>query len=109
MYKNLAFGLLVISLLLSVSCRMRDIRTVIIDVPQLRGEECAQRLHALLASVDGVDGGKLVFEPGRITVTYDSMKLALKNLEYLIAGVGFQANATPANPEARQRLPERCR
>ncbi len=91
-----------------VGCRVHDIRTVDIEVPQLRGEECAQHLHRALATMNGVDPQALRFEPGRVTVTYDSMKLALKNIEYAIAGQGFQANEIPADPEVRRALPERC-
>ena len=93
----------------AVSCRLRDIRTVTIEVPRLRGEECAQRLHRVLAPVNGVDPDALRFEPGRVTVTYDSMRLALKNIEHIIAEAGFDANDVPADPAARERLPERCR
>ncbi len=109
MVNKTATILATVALLATISCRIRDVRTVVIDVPRLRGEECAHRLHRLLLGVDGVDHGALRLEPGRITVTYDSMKLALKNLEYAIAAAGFDANEIPADPQARERLPEQCR
>ncbi len=80
-----------------------------IDVPQLRGQECAQRLHRTLVNMNGVVSDGLFLEPGSVRVTYDSMRLALKNLEYAIAAEGFQANDIPPDPAARERLPERCR
>lgn len=99
---------LAVLVLALAGCRVRDIRTVVIDVPQLRGEACAQRIHQTLASMGGIDAQALRFEPGQVTVTYDSMKLALKNIEHAIAAQGFQANEIPPNPEARRALPEQC-
>ncbi len=103
------FILLAAILLIGSACRQRDIRTVTIEIPQLRGQECEQMLHRVLSAMNGVRGDTLVFETGSVTVTYDSMRLALKNLEYAIAATGFQANEIPADPEAREQLPERCR
>jgi hypothetical protein len=42
-------------------------------------------------------------------VTYDALKLGIKNIEYVIAGAGFDANDTPAPKEAREALPAECR
>ncbi len=105
----MGFILLATILVIGSSCRQMDIRTVTIEVPQLRGQECEQILHRVLSSMNGVRGDTLVFETGSVTVTYDSMRLALKNLEYAISAAGFQANEIPADAEARGQLPERCR
>ncbi len=96
-------------LLIGFACRQRDIRTVTIDVPQMRGEECARIVYGVLANLNGVQADSLDMEPGAVTVTYDSMRLALKNLEHALAAAGFQANEIPPDPDAREQLPERCR
>jgi hypothetical protein len=44
-----------------------------------------------------------------VTVTYNSMRLAIKNIEYAITAAGFDVNEEQARPEARQALPEGCR
>lgn len=111
--KSMKIKLLVVAacslLMFGVSCRVRDIRTVEIEVPRLRGEQCIRYLQHVLGSLDGVDADRLLIEPGRVIITYDSMKLAIKNLEHTIARAGFDANEIPADPEARARLPEACR
>lgn len=108
MKPKILYLIITVGLLIVAGCRVRDIRTVEIAVPQLRGEECAQILHRALAGLGGVDPQSLHFDHGKVMVTYDSMKLALKNIEYAIAAQGFQANEVPADPAARNALPERC-
>ncbi len=103
------FTILLTVLLIGNACRQRDIQTVTIEVPQLQGQECKQLLREVVSAMNGVRTADLVVETGSVTVTYDSMRLALKNLEYAIAGTGFQANEIPADPKARERLPELCR
>ena len=53
------------------------------------------------------------YDTGDIDVTYDSMKLAIKNLEFGIAAAGYDVRtlpyAIPADPKAREALPEGCR
>ncbi len=109
MKKITCFVFVAVILLIGFACRQRDIRTVTIDVPRMQGEECAGIVYNVLASLNGVRAESLEMEPGAVTVTYDSMRLALKNLEYALAEAGFQANEIPPDPDARERLPERCR
>jgi copper chaperone CopZ len=87
------------------SCRMRDMRTVRIALPDLRGGGGPAVVEAVLRGVDGVDPGSIRVEPGAVVVTYDSMKTARKNIEQAIAGAGFTANDIPADPGARAKLP----
>ena len=61
------------------------------------GETDIQAVSNALSRLDGVFGGSLVFHgAGSVTVRYDSMKLARKNIEYAVAGAGFGANDIPA-------------
>ncbi len=98
----------VVALSCLFGCRRQDIRTVSILVPDLRNAACEKVVLDVLHRTDGVLAHKVVFSPGQVTVTYDSMKLGLKNLEGVIADAGFSANDTPADPKARAALPPAC-
>ena len=92
-----------------VACRQVDIRTKTIKVSQMKNAGCEKLVTAALAKTDGVFAEKLEVGPGQVTVTYDSMKIGLKNLEFAIAAAGFDAGETPADPKARAALPAECR
>jgi hypothetical protein len=97
--------------LIVAGCRLTDIRTVVIQTPGIRNEACAQRVRQALAQLRVVDPGKLVFNftAGTVSVTYDSMLLARKNIELAINQAGFDANELPADPAAKAALPPECR
>ena len=105
------------SALLAGGCRTQDIRTVVIGVPGMRCAECAKRVEAALAAMgnEGVKADKLAFDTaaGTVTVTYDSMLVAIKNLEFAIAAAGYAVTAKPyplpADPTAAAALPAPCR
>lgn len=97
--------------LLAVSCRREDIRTVTIQVPGMKAPRCVERVVDAVARQQGVqrDTINLDLAARTVVVTYDSMQLAVKNIEHAIADAGFQANEIPANESAREALPEECR
>lgn len=90
-------------------CRKQDIRTVNIRVPRATGDVCRELVSNSVVRLDGVMSESIRFEEGAVLVTYDSMKIARKNIEYAIAGAGFDANDIPAKPEAREALPVECK
>jgi copper chaperone CopZ len=94
---------------LLASCRTRDIRTVRIALPDMKDERCAAIVDRTLRGVDGIDVGSIKFESKSVTVTYDSMKTAIKNIEHAVADAGFTANEMPAKEAARAALPPECR
>ena len=102
---------LLVLLLAAVSCRRHDIRTVLIRVPQMKNEVCVEEVRRPLARVDGVRKAETAFDLERrhVTVTYDSLKLSMKNIEFAVAEAGFAANEVPADDKARAALPEACR
>ena len=55
------------------------------------------------------DQTRVDLEKRAVTVTYDSLLTALKNIEFTIANAGFQANEVPANTNAVNALPPECR
>jgi copper chaperone CopZ len=88
-----------------VACRQVDIRTKTIKVAQMKNAGCEKIVMTALARTDGVFPEKIAVGAGQVTVTYDSMKVGLKNLEYVIAASGFDAGGTPADSKARAALP----
>ncbi len=126
MKRYLLIALVIAPAILLSSCRKEDVRTVVIEVPAMKNQACAdrvvnalaeelaagptddvtrQRVHAVIAS--GVISTDI--ERRTATVVYDSLKLALKNLEFAVAKAGFDANNTPAEPQAAKALPPECR
>jgi len=91
------------------ACRMSDVRTVTVQVPQMKNAQCEKIISATLGKADGVDPNSIKFGRGTVTVTYDSMKLAIKNIEFVIAGAGFDADEIAASPEARAKLSPECK
>ena len=59
----------------------------------------------------GVDPRKTRFsvEKRTVTVTYDSMATAKKNIEFAVAEAGFAANQIPVNADAQSKLPSECK
>ncbi len=80
-------------------CRRTDVRHFAVDVPQAT-EADLPALRAALDRYAGVDKASIRFDAAarRLTLRYDSMQLAKKNIEMAIAGAGFTANGvTPAS------------
>lgn len=95
--------------LLGVSCRQQDLRTTTIRCPRVGSATSVRLVTDALANVDGVLPGSIRCDTGAVTVSYDSMKIAVKNLEFLIAEAGFDAGEFPANAKAQAVLPADCR
>jgi len=91
------------------ACRTQDIRSKTIKIPDVKTEAARVVVSNALAQLEGVIAPSIRFDAGTVTVTYDSMKLALKNMEFAIADVGFSANDTPANAAKRAALPASMR
>lgn len=87
-------GLVVFALILALAgCRRTDVRAFAVDVPQAT-EADVPALVASLAQYGGVDKSTIKFDAAkrRLTMKYDSMQIAKKNIEMAIAGAGFTAN-----------------
>lgn len=88
--------LLLFFVLAAGGCRKRDVRTTVIDVPGMADAAAAQRIQDALLSKQGIQSAIPDLERHRLTVTYDSMVTARKNVEFTIAEAGFDANDIPA-------------
>ena len=96
---------------LTVSCRTRDERTILVLVPEMKNAACSNIVAGAVTRCPGVNAATLRVDMTRrtVTVSYDSLMTALKNIEFAIAEAGFQANEVPAKKEAAAALPAECR
>jgi len=115
--KNIFITISLLLTLVVAGCRTQDIRTVEIEVPGMQCELCVERVRRALAqhATEGVKADKTEFDLAarRVRVTYDSMVIASKNIEFSIAAAGYEVNTTPypipADPTAAAALPATCR
>ena len=66
-------------------------------------------IQGALSRIEGIVSAEPDLEKHTMSVTYNSTKLSIKNVEFLIAGVGFDANDEKGKPEAKAALPAGCR
>jgi hypothetical protein len=112
MKQRLLITLAVVGLLLSgASCRRHDYRTLTLNVPEMRNAACIRVISGAISRAPGLQHKSVKFDvPGRtIVLMYDSLLAADKNLEFLVARAGFEANGIPADPKAAAGLPPDCR
>lgn len=89
-------------------CRQRDIRVTKVRVPNVCNAACEKIVIAALSKIDGIELDKVTFADGTMTVTYDSLKLGIKNIEHAVKDAGFDANDFEADKAARAKLPAEC-
>ena len=97
---------LAIALTLAVlGCRRTDVRDFTVAIPGMSaGDEPA--ITAALAPYSGIDRASMKFDlqAKTLTLRYDSMQLAKKNIELSIAKAGFVANGvTPESVGAKPK------
>ena len=86
-----------LALFACAGCRQKDVRDFTVDVPALvqeKEDEVAGAVRAALVRCSGVNMASLQFDAAnhRVTLKYDSMQTAKKNIEMAIAKAGFEAN-----------------
>ncbi len=98
--------LLVVAAMLSVAgCRRTDVRDFVVEVPEATQADVSA-IASALAPYGGVDKSSLAFDASarRLTLKYDSMQIARKNIEMAIAKAGFTANGvTPESIGATRK------
>jgi copper chaperone CopZ len=109
--KRLLAALCLLAAISGSGCRKADIRTFTISVPEMKNQACATVIVNTLIRDQAVRGEdiRVDLEKRAVTVKYDSLQRAQKNLVFAIARTGFTANGVPANPEAAKALPAECR
>jgi copper chaperone CopZ len=89
------FSLCVLAVALLVAgCRVSDVREMTVKVPALASEQDVQNVRKALSPLNGVNKDQAVFDvkAHTVTLTYDSMVIAHKNIEIAIAEAGYEAN-----------------
>ena len=99
---------LVVSL---TGCFRQEVVTVDIAIPQMKAEPCAE---LVLQSLQVLEAAAILdyqadLDRRVLRLTYNTTRLALKNIEHAIAAAGFDANDVSAAEEARAALPALCR
>ena len=101
--------MIALALLAFAGCRQKDVRDFTVDVPALTqetGAAVAEAIRGALAPCGGVDMASLQFDAAnhRVTLKYDSMQTAKKNIEMAIAKAGYAANGvTPESIGAKTK------
>lgn len=93
----------------STGCYRNDTRTLVFDIPTLRSQACSDSLQNAMKMIDGVQTVEADLAQGKLTVTFDGLKLGIKNVEYVILGAGFDVNGSPGVASAKAQLPPECR
>jgi cation transport ATPase len=91
------------------ACRQSDMRTLVVRVPQVTNAACESRVRQALQPLKGIESLAFDYAAGTLTLRYESMILAHKNIEHAIIAAGFDANELTATDEARRALPPECR
>lgn len=94
---------------LTAGCFRQDVRTLEVNVPNMNSPECFKIIQSALNRVEGIISVEPDIPNRKLSVTYNSTKVAIKNIEYVIVGLGFDANGNPGKSDARQSLPADCR
>lgn len=89
-------------------CFRNDRRIGEFHVAQMQSQECLTYLSAKLRAMEGVEDVEADFSTQTVRVTFNGLKLALKNIELNIADAGFDVDTTPGNPGARTNMPASC-
>jgi len=101
--------LFLITVFLCASCRQQDVREVVVRTPGLKNQACAKIIQGAFMRQPGVVSIRPDFQKRELVVKYNSMVIALKNIEITIAGAGFDANDTKTDANAVAALPPECR
>lgn len=102
--------MILLGALLLNGCRVADVRTFEIQVPKMVNQACADVVQkAVVTILPEPDAVKIDLERRVVMATYNSLIMSRKNIEFVIADAGFEANGVPANKDAESKLPEACR
>ena len=80
-----------------------------INIPTAQCNMCVANIENALNGIDGILKYKVELESYRVKVKYNTDKLSLQNIEQLISKAGYQANNSPANVDAYNKLAMCCR
>jgi copper chaperone CopZ len=102
-------GCVAVLAFLACGCFRQDVRTLVVNIPQMKSADCSKIIQGALSRIEGIVSAEPDLEKRTMSITFNSTKLSIKNVEFLIAGVGFDANDEQGKPDAKAALPAECR
>jgi copper chaperone CopZ len=103
------FLLPVVAAVLVAGCFRQDVKTIVVNVPAMKSPECSKIIQDAMLKVEGIEQVTPDVTAHTVTVRFNSTRVAIKNIEFVIATAGFDANSTMAPPETKAALPAGCR
>ena len=97
-----------LTFLLFVGCYRQVEQDLLLHIPEMQSTTCAGVIQEALSRLDGIVGAYPDVQNQTVLVRFDSEKIAIKNIEFVVAGTGFAVNDEPASPEGRAKLPKEC-
>ena len=108
--------LILLSILLIVGClsiknqgKSNNLQIDEINIPTAQCNMCVANIENALSGIDGILKYKVELETYRVKVKYNTDKLSLQSIEQLISKAGYQANNSPADVDAYNKLAKCCR
>lgn len=106
---HILFALSLLAALSLTACFRQDHRTITVRVPQMKSPDCYAIIQESIKNVEGIESTRPNYEQRTLDVSYNALRLGIKNIEFVIAGAGFSANDMEAPTDVRAKLPEGCR
>ena len=78
-------------------------------IPTAQCNICVANIENALSGIDGILKYKVELETYRVKVKCNTDKLSLQSIEQLISKAGYQANNSPADVDAYNKLAMCCR
>ena len=108
--------LILLSILFIVGCssinnqgKSNNLQIDEINIPTAQCNMCVANIENALSGIDGILKYKVELETYRVKVKYNTDKLSLQSIEQLISKAGYQANNSPADVDAYNKLAKCCR
>ena len=78
-------------------------------IPTAQCNMCVANIENALNGVDGILKYKVELETDQVKIKYNADMISLKGIEQLISKAGYQANNSPADVDAYNKLAMCCR
>ena len=80
-----------------------------INIPTAQCNMCVANIENALKGVDGILKYKVELETDQVKIKYNADIISLKGIEQLISKAGYQANNSPSDVDAYNKLAMCCR
>lgn len=84
-------------------------KTVTLSISGMTCAVCANKIEKKLNEVDGIEKGEVNFSTERATVSYDTKKIKLRDIKYLIISLGYQSKLFENNNDIDKKNIEKTK